>query len=631
MPETTQAHRVTGTDEADKKIKKSRRTTQQLRIQPRIKVHKVSDVEEISNMTSEDARRSRQQTDKSEMSQERRMSSSEEAEEADNTTKQQRKSRQEVHLPRVQVHRITNAEKADDLTSAQLGTTTKTTTMEEVGEVKSMENTLLTEDGMERRLTTTGESEESTTECRDTADRQGLPDNSITCQGGTVLTEQVEAAHPDQEHKRCCCRVLDYPLIGFPRVISCLKLIRVTIYDKWLAHVILSWWGVWIVLCVVATVMSLYGHFVNPTAVISSEEAFQVFASSHPVEQYDLHYKNHFLFEQKRRRGKVWMVLVWGIKIADYGNYLNPEEKGTLGYDVSFEPHTKEGQKWFLDFCNSVKSQPFYLNGFADTCIMEELKNYCPAILADSSPSCCVAKDYFPYDKNVAKECLRNLTSRRRDFHEFMYDMKSGHLKGMTLAFETTTDQSLKFDLMDKMWTNMSLWAEQEFKKAPSGMENAWIAPYDVEFYVLQSALREEAYSTLAVAMVAAFATLLLTTGNFLISMYSVVTIAAIALISTGCLVVLHWELNMLFSFVLTISVGLSTDFTVHYAMAYRLAPDRSSSVIRVRHALEHAGPAVTMAMLITPVVGELRSCCNNNNNNNSNSNNNNNNNVNDP
>ena len=55
----------------------------------------------------------------------------------------------------------------------------------------------------------------------------------------------------------------------------------------------------------------------------------------------------------------------------------------------------------------------------------------------------------------------------------------------------------------------------------------------------------------------------------------------------------------------MSVAVGLSIDFTMHYGVAYRLAPDKSQRESRVRYSLAHIGSAITMAALTTFLTGK--------------------------
>ena len=74
---------------------------------------------------------------------------------------------------------------------------------------------------------------------------------------------------------------------------------------------------------------------------------------------------------------------------------------------------------------------------------------------------------------------------------------------------------------------------------------------------------------------------------------------------TVGILVMLGWELNILESVTISIAVGLSIDFTLHYAMAYRLSPHLDREM-RVVTSISRMGSPVGMAALTTFLVGAI-------------------------
>ncbi|RZC41204.1 dispatched [Asbolus verrucosus] len=80
---------------------------------------------------------------------------------------------------------------------------------------------------------------------------------------------------------------------------------------------------------------------------------FQLFDSSHPFEQYDFKYKNHFWFRREERMNlevgvnfKLPLRFVWGILPTDNGDHLNPESLGKLELDPEFDISQPESQSF---------------------------------------------------------------------------------------------------------------------------------------------------------------------------------------------------------------------------------------------------------------------------------------------
>ena len=74
--------------------------------------------------------------------------------------------------------------------------------------------------------------------------------------------------------------------------------------------------------------------------------------------------------------------------------------------------------------------------------------------------------------------------------------------------------------------------------------------------------------------------------STFLFSFYAILTIFLTISVCAGIIVLLGWELNIVKSVTLTMSVGLSIDFCIHYGMGYRLS-ELKDRQLRVQDSFE--------------------------------------------
>lgn len=147
-------------------------------------------------------------------------------------------------------------------------------------------------------------------------------------------------------------------------------------------------------------------------------------------------------------------------------------------------------------------------------------------------------------------------------------------------------------------------WITEELRFAPEGLSHGWFIS-NLEFYDLQDSLSGGTLIAMALSVAVAFSVMLLTTWNIIISLYAILSIAGTIFVTVGSLVLLGWELNVLESVTISVAVGLSVDFAVHYGVAYRLAPvpDREGKVV---FSLSRMGSAIAMAALTTFVAGAM-------------------------
>ena len=405
-----------------------------------------------------------------------------------------------------------------------------------------------------------------------------------------------------KEKKRSFCflQVIDFPCSSLISATSFFKTISSKMFEDWLPKAVIKLRYVWITLLVCLTAGFLCVNFVKPGLRPPDSKDFQMFASSHPLENYYLNYKSYFRFEQKNRG--MWVELLWGIKPEDNGNKFNPDDKGTLQMDENFDKSSLfslSGQKFLRSLCQSIGEQSFFMafGSQGQQCPFETFIETCTS----PGTGCCGVNASFPFPAHIAEKCVRE-TSTYNDTG-VLFD-EQGKIVGFHL--EILTDQSFttSFTVMDDFWKKVKSWFDKEMAEAPTGLKNGWLGFLNLDFFALQIGLSEGTFSSLGISVAVSFTVMLLTTLNILISIYAIITIIGIISITIGCLVLAGWQLNILESIVVSVAVGLSIDFTMHYGVAYTLAPDKSQRDSRVRYSLKHIGSAITMAALTTFFTG---------------------------
>ena len=78
-------------------------------------------------------------------------------------------------------------------------------------------------------------------------------------------------------------------------------------------------------------------------------------------------------------------------------------------------------------------------------------------------------------------------------------------------------------------------------------------------------------FTAVGVAMVASLMALLVSTRSPCLSLLAILTVFLIIMVTIASLVLLGWELNILESVIITLAIGLSVDFTLHYGIMYKL------------------------------------------------------------
>ena len=407
----------------------------------------------------------------------------------------------------------------------------------------------------------------------------------------------VNSRTNQKETRFCILQITDFPCTLLESATSFTSRVRTKLFEDWIPKAVIKLHWLWIALLICLTAGFLCVNFVKPGLQLPSSKDFQVFGSSHPLENYYLNYKSYFRFEQEV--SGLWVELFWGIKPVDNGNHLNPDDKGTLEFDENFgDLFTDAGQKFLRSLCKSVEKESFFEAFSGGQCPIETFIQTCTS----GQTPCCGINASFPFPADVAEKCAK-LASRLSGRTGLLFDAM-GNVKGYHMLINTNQAFSTNFTSMDLFWKKVTSWVDSKMAEAPPGLQKGWAGCWGLDFYALQIGLSDGTYSSLGISVAVSFTVMLLTTLNIFISIYAIATIIGIIAITIGSLVLAGWQLNILESIVMSVAVGLSIDFTMHYGVAYRLAPDKSQRDDRVCYSLVHIGSAITMAAVTTFLTG---------------------------
>ena len=351
---------------------------------------------------------------------------------------------------------------------------------------------------------------------------------------------------------------------------------------------------------------------VKPGLQLPTSQDFQVFHESHELEKYPLKLKKNFYFESTKKFSFP-INFIWGIKATDQGNHFDPLDTGSLKWDDNFNITTKNSQKWIAGFIPRLKNQSFFAKnqklGFIDDFFNFYMKSNC----TNNNKICC--KDsVFPYNSKVFSECMKQLQCLRITDHQFTSDGVTGdaplfdtggQLRAMIMKFDSNVAFTSSFDPADRFWTEAESWSAKEFNTAPLSTKGWFIS--NLQFYDLQRSLSKGTLESMSISLAIAFGVMLLITANIYISVFAIVTITCALSVIVGTLVLMGWKLNILESITLSVSVGLSVDFTLHYGVAYVLALDNADRKSRVNFSMRSMSSAITMAAFTTFVAGKCQ------------------------
>lgn len=392
-------------------------------------------------------------------------------------------------------------------------------------------------------------------------------------------------------------------------------------FEKILPCLVIKLRYFWLLLFGTLGLASVVIVFVYPGIKLPTKEKFQYFSSNHLLEVYDLHLWNHFWFEKTDvdQLPLMPITIVWGVMAEDSGDPLNPSNHGTLRFDNSFHMETPQAQVWLIDFCSRFRQQPFYkhiLGYEIVNCFLENYRDYMAGPCSDAyqkSQGCCNVSS-FPYSPETFTRCLglyipdlMNTPYIGSYYSNYQLPgprFKDGQIRAFLVEFSSTVPFTNAYEKLHAFYIEVNTWIQDQIRQAPKEIQGGWFVSY-LQFFDLQNSILHGLPLALGLSVAVAAAVIFFTTLNFLLSLYAVINVAFTILTTVGALLLLGWELNILESVVITVAIGMSIDFTLHYGVAYRLSSDLDTE-LRVICSISRMGSAIAMASLTTFLAGAL-------------------------
>ena len=437
---------------------------------------------------------------------------------------------------------------------------------------------------------------------------------------GIVLIEKFDAKFCSDKN---CCEC-------FEKFNDFLKSVSVKIFHEFLPLCIEKLSFIWLFLFLGLGIGGIVITFGTPKLDLPTSKDFALFKRDSTIEVWFLNLKYKFRYYQLERgegSGKgMPLSALWGIGDSDTGNQMDPDSIGDLEFDTTFNLSDPEAQTWMLNFCLSLKNSSIAAQKYMENkaCAMELfnslVKTECIILertlnidVEGMKLSTCCGYTTVPIPPSAFDRCYAFFTSylaqnghKEEDILGYAYfDTLSHRIKAYRIDFVGRQRFSSNFAVMDPYYKEVQDWMDQKLATVPKSLHNGWIsASYgSFELYDLQRALASGTYASIGVSMAVAFIVMLITSLNVLITTYAVVTIFLTISVSAGVLVLLGWELNVVESVTLTMSVGLSIDFCIHYGMGYRLST-LGNRKLRVQDSFERVGAAIFMAAATTFLAG---------------------------
>ena len=315
---------------------------------------------------------------------------------------------------------------------------------------------------------------------------------------------------------------------------------------------------------------------------------------------------------------------VWGVRPIDGGRHLDPGNKGELQLDPEFNIATTQSQQWLLQFCKDVQMQPFYRTLSIgqlslSNCFMETFRDWmnrrCYDELAGIDHKKCCQVTKFPYPEPIFNECLMeaigDLYETPTDFWRPgaagpKFNITTNRVEAMVVEFDSNVMFSFSHTSIDSFYRDVEMWFAKKISTAPKELRCGFFISH-LGFYDVQNSLTWDTIAAIGIALSATFTVLALATRNFSLTISAATTVCATIFVTVGVLILIFdWKLNILESVAITLSIGLSVDFSLHYAITYTNASSKKGNDVErsVIYAVVNMAAPVSMAALTTFLAG---------------------------
>ncbi|CAD5121402.1 DgyrCDS9924 [Dimorphilus gyrociliatus] len=375
------------------------------------------------------------------------------------------------------------------------------------------------------------------------------------------------------------------------------------IFCKTLPKLVVKLRYVWIIFFTLLGISGFIVTFVTPKLKLPTSETFQLLKMDQPIEAWVHKYKLRFQYaikkDESRSKNGMPLTMIFGVNDKDNGNHLNPDDKGELSLR-SINLFSADMQKTYSKMCEKFKQVEF---------LSSRTKNICDIVLKDLrtqwSQPCAVGQNCCDlvgpiYPDNKFEYCLTKAIYFGGSYNSMILEplgySNSKDILAIRMQLELNQSWTSNYDDMDKLYKSIeAFWSENVG-------DRGWFTSY-FDFYDLQRSLSQGTYVSLGISIGFAFAVMLFTTLNLLITFYAILSIGFAIFTTIGMLVLAGWELNILESVAISLAVGLSIDFPIHYGVSYVLSscPSRQS---KVAESFRRVGSSVAMAALTTIIAG---------------------------
>ncbi|CAF3558272.1 unnamed protein product [Rotaria sp. Silwood1] len=393
----------------------------------------------------------------------------------------------------------------------------------------------------------------------------------------------------------------------FDKVLSTLTRLSHVIFAVYIPRLIIKLRYLMIIIFFIFGIIGLIIVFYHPKLSPPKSRRYQFFQLTHPFERFEYQMRDQFLSyinEDKENVTNPLLIFIFGIEDTDLIHPFYPEDgkinqnKQNLIYNKNIDFYDPNILRWFDIFLKDLNRSDLFINvqqTYSQWLTIGQLLRGFVTSTKEKSLPLNDQEFFVPPTRNqtiLAMERLFNLFKGSNKFQSandmtrgnenyrigFLPDSKTQEIR----AFLFTVNMNVTFNsyaVQDVYYNKLQTYFQKRLEQlrlseGPNGhvykqVKHGWFVSPQFLFYDLMREVIRGTYTSLIFSMLFAFVVLLLTSGNVIITIYAMLTIVFIIADTVAIFVLCGWELNILETIIIIMSVGLSVDFTVHYGVAY--------------------------------------------------------------
>ncbi|EGD75300.1 hypothetical protein PTSG_06952 [Salpingoeca rosetta] len=326
------------------------------------------------------------------------------------------------------------------------------------------------------------------------------------------------------------------------------------------------------------------------------------------------------------------IVVMYGLEVVDLSgvNPYNPNDPARVVFDSGFDPTAPNFQETFISICERFREEGEFVLEEEILCPMELFRDYVtnelgmafPVPRDDFVPLLANFTRYYEDNNGPAPDVSGDVSSSEQDAVtrderswqqvevyqtiRFHLDTEEPELAYMFIIVNTTLNTfSAGKDIRPayEFWDHM---LDMENARADNIEATLDGALQTADLYIdlhLEDTLLRAAIVGIAASLSLAFVIIIVMTRDITLSVMSIISIGGVVVSLIALMVMLGWTLGLIESVCLTILVGLSVDYVIHLANAYRESHE-VTRFSRVRDALVMMGISVLSASITTFLAG---------------------------